>query len=131
MSGTSQVQAFLAPATTAVSATAVVSTGVTLTIPAAGAGLFNYVTYLEITLFATTALTAATTPVLVTTTGITGTPTFSCAFPVAAAGVLVDRIIIQPGVPLKGSAANTALTVVAPVATGAIWRLNAFYYTDV
>jgi hypothetical protein len=125
------VISYPAPATTAISGTAAVSTGVTLTIPAAGAGLFNYVCYLEITLFATAALTAAATPVLVTTTGISGTPTFSFAFPVAAVGQLVDRIIIQPTQPLKGSAANTAITIVAPIATLAIWRLNALYYVDV
>lgn len=131
MSGSTQVVANLAPATTAISATAAVSTGVTITIPAAGAGLFNHLVLLEITLFATAALTAATTPVLVTTTGITGTPTFSLAFPVSAAGALVDRLILPFGVPLRGSAANTAMTIVAPIATLAIWRLNAYYYTDV
>jgi hypothetical protein len=125
------VIAYPAPATTAVSATAIVSTAVTLTIPAAAAGLFNYLCYLEITLFATAAVAPAATPVLVTTTGITGTPTFSLGFPVGAAGVILDRIIVQPTSPLKGSAAATAMTFVAPIATLAIWRLNALYYVDV
>jgi hypothetical protein len=126
------VIAYPVPATNAVSATAAVSTGVTLTIPAAGAGLFNYITHLEITELCSTAIAAGSAaPILVTTTGITGTPTFSLAQPISAVGALIDRIQISFGVPLKGSAANTAATIVAPVSTGVIWRLNAFYYVDV
>jgi hypothetical protein len=125
------VIATVTPATTAVSVTAAASTAATLTLAAGGAGLFIHVCYLEITLFATAALTASATPILVSTTGITGTPTFSFAFPVAGVGQLVDRIIVQPSTPLRGSAANTAMTFVAPIATGAIWRMNALYYLDV
>lgn len=131
MAGT-PVQAYLAPATAAQSATAAVSTGITLTIPAAGAGLFNYLCLAEVSLYVSTSVTGAATPIAVTTTGITGTPSFAvAALTSAVVGTLLDRIIWTPSTPLRGSAANTTMTIVAPVVTGAIWRLNALYYVDV
>lgn len=128
----SAVTAYLAPATTTVSATAAASTAITLTIPAAGAGLYNYITELEISVYCTTAIGAgAATPVSVTSTGITGTPTFKLAAPVGAVGQVLDRLIYTFDPPLRGSAVNTAMTIVAPIYTSALWNLNAAYYTDV
>lgn len=127
----SAVTAYLAPATTTVSATGAANAAVTLTIPAAGAGLFNYITLVEISCYCATAITGAATPVSVTSTGITGAPTFKIAQPTVAVGGLVDRLMYTLSVPIKGSAANTAATIVAPVYTGAIWNINAAYYTDV
>lgn len=131
MAGT-PVQAYLAPATTSVTATGTTGAAVTLTIPSAGAGLFNYLCLVEIGLYVATSYTGAATPVAVTTTGITNTPTFSIAGPTTTnVGQLLDRIIWAPYVPLKGSAAATAMTFVAPIVTNAIWRLNAHYYVDI
>ena len=117
----------LTPATTSVSVTAAISTAATLTLPAAPAGQFIYLVALEITLFAGAVLTAAATPVLITTTGITGTPTFSLNASAMAQGTVEERIF-QFGVGLKGSAAATAMTFVAPLTTNVIWRMNGFYF---
>jgi hypothetical protein len=74
-----------------VSATGASGAAVTLTIPAGGAGIFNYLCYLQIIRFAAALLTAAATPVLVTTTGMTGTPTFSFAADALAQGALSEQ----------------------------------------
>lgn len=119
------------PATATVTGTAAISTGVTLTIPAAGVGLFNYLVALEISLYVSTSVTGAATPVAVTSSGITGTPSYSIASGTSAVvGALLDRLLMQfSGIPLKGSAANTTMVFTAPAVTGAIWRINAYYYT--
>jgi hypothetical protein len=117
----------LTPTTVSLSGTATVGLGVTITIPAAAAGTFNYLLALEINMFAAALLVAAATPVLVTTTGITGTPTFSLEASAQAQGTIVTRIY-QFVPPIKGSAAATAITVVAPAVTNVIWRLNAQYF---
>jgi len=123
------VLSFINPATTVVSTTAAVNTGVTLTIPAT-AGLFNYLVLLEITLFFVTVPTPGSSPQLVTSTGITGTPTFSFSLPAAAIGTVENRIYSFPS-PLKGSAVNTAMTIVCPAQANSIWRVNGYYFTDV
>lgn len=115
-------------ATSTQTGTAASGTGVTLTIAAAGAGIFNYLCFLEITMFAAALLTVAATPVLITTTGITNTPTFSMSAPAMVQGNVEERIY-SFAIPLKGSAANTVLTIVAPATTNIIWRLNATFYT--
>jgi hypothetical protein len=107
--------------------TAGVGAAVTLTIPAAGAGLFNYLTMLQIVRFSTAVLTAAGTPVLVTTTGIIGTPTFSFPADVSSQGVNVEQKF-EFSKPVKGTAANTAMTIVCPTTSLVIWRVNAAFY---
>ena len=122
----------LQPATTAISATAAVTTALTLTVPAAAAGLFNYLVALELTLVVATTVTGAATPIAVTSTGVTGTPTYYLANGTSAVvGALLDRITLTPALPIKGSAAATAMTFVAPSVTGAIWTMRAFYYQDI
>lgn len=110
-----------------VSATGAAAAGVTLTIPSAGAGLFNYLTALQITRFAAAVLTPAATPVLVTTTGIIGTPTFSFPADAAAQGT-VSTQQFDFSKPIKGTATATTMTIVCPVTTGVIWRVNAAFY---
>jgi len=121
------VAAALKAATTAVSATGIAAAGVTLTIPSAGASLFNYLTFLELVAYNTAARTGGVTPVLVASTGISGTPTFE--FSSAGAVGTIERYVYDFNTPLKGSAAATAMTFVAPATTSVIWRINAFYYT--
>ena len=113
-------------ATTVVSATGVAAAAVTLTIPAAPAGLFNYLCFLEISQYATAALTGGATPVLVTSTGLTGTPTFT--FSTALAIGAAERLFYPLGTPVKGSAAATAITIVCPATTSVIWRVNVTYF---
>lgn len=115
------------PADTFVTNTAAISTGVTLTIPAPGAGVFNYLVWFQILLFAGAALTPAAAPVLVTTTGLSGNPIFS--FPNAGAqGVIAGEQKYEGQAPLKAAAAAATITIVAPVLTGGIWRINAAYF---
>ena len=108
--------------------TAAISTAATLTLTAPGAGLFIYLTHLEITMFAGAALTAAATPVLVTTTNLTGSPVFSMNAAAMAQGTVEERIYPFGWPGIKATAAATAVTIVAPLTTSVIWRITAFYY---
>jgi hypothetical protein len=99
---------------------------VTLTLPAAGAGLFHHITRLEVGLYSTAARTGAATPITVTTTNLPGNPAFT--FATAAAIGAMDRLIFEPAKPKRSAAANTATTVVCPAVTGGLWRLNAAYF---
>lgn len=99
----------------------------TLTLPAPGAGLRQYLTYLSINRFATALLTAGATPVAVTTTNLPGSMAFSFAADAAAAGSL-DRWREDFAFPLASSAQNTATTIVCPATTSVIWRVTAGYY---
>jgi hypothetical protein len=111
----------------AVTTTAATGVAATLTIPAAAAGLFHYITYLEISLYATAARTGGATPILVTTTNLPGSPVWD--FDTAQAIGAMIRQQLAFAKPLKSSAAATATTIVAPIATTGIWRITAFYYT--
>lgn len=102
-------------------------TAVTLTIAAPGAGLRQYLTYLAINRFAVALLTAAATPVTVTTTNLPGSLAFSFAADAAAAGSL-DRWREDFAYPIAASAQNTAVTIVCPATTSVIWRVTAGYY---
>jgi len=110
-----------------VTATGTSGAAVTLTLPAAGAGLFHYVTAIDIQLYATAARTGAATPVTVTTTNLPGSPAWH--FPTAQAIGAIDRYDVPLASPIKSSAANTATTIVCPVATSGLWRVNVGYYT--
>lgn len=100
---------------------------VTLTLPAPGAGLRQYVTFLSINRFAAAALTAAAVPVSVSTTNLPGTLAFSLGAEALAQGAL-DRIREDFAMPLVASAQNTAVTIVCPATTSVIWRITAGYY---
>jgi hypothetical protein len=111
----------------AVSVTAAAAAAATLTLPAAGAGLFHYITSLTIDLYSTAARTGVATPIVVTSTNLPGTLnwTFSSAGAIGA----IDRFVVNLTTPLKSSVANTATTVVGPIVTGGLWRINATYFT--
>lgn len=117
--------------TNTVTTTAATGVAATLTIPAAGAGLFTYITSLQIHIYATAARTGAATPVIVTTTNIPGNP----AFTFETAQAIGTNTIIQGfdklTTPLKTTTTNTATTIVAPVATTGIWRITATYFTGI
>lgn len=99
---------------------------VTLTLPAAGAGLFHFIDRIIIQRFAAAALTAAATPVVVTSTNLPGSRAFSVPADAALQGTIATEII-EPARPMRSSAANTATTIVAPIVTGGLWRLTADY----
>ncbi len=114
--------------TLAVTNTAAANTGVTLTLPAAGSGLFHYITHIHISRNATAAL-AGTATLVITTTNLPGSLAWSVGNAMVAGGTQNDVVLALTS-PLKSSAANTATTIVAPAPGAAVlWRLNAFYYT--
>jgi len=115
------------PTTLSVTATGAAGAAVTLTVPAAGAGLFHYFTRIIIQRFATAALTAAAAPVIVTTTNLAGSRQLSFPADAALQGTMYTEEI-SPSQPIKSSTANTATTIVCPVTTGIIWRVTADYY---
>jgi hypothetical protein len=114
----------------AVTNTGAAAAAVTLTLAAPGAGLFQYITRLIVCRFATALLTAAATPVLVTTTNLPGTRVLSFPAEAALQGSMYCEII-SPAAPLKATTANTAVTVVCPATTAVIWRATADYYNGV
>lgn len=113
-------------ATLAVTATGAASAAVTLTIPAV-VGLRHYIDVIKVTRSATAALTASATPVVVTTTNLPGAPALTFGSDVAGIGIDKEGELDFGGAGLAASAVNTATTVVCPVYTGVIWRVNAVY----
>ena len=113
--------------TISLTATGVGAAAVTLTIPAPAAGTFHYISYIEISKVATALLTAAATPVLVTTTNLNGNPTIDFSAGAELAGSAVVRQI-SPSIPLKSAVAATATTIVCPATTAVIWRVSAFWF---
>jgi hypothetical protein len=118
----------LTPSVLAVTATSGTGVAATATLPAV-VGQFHYITTIQIELYATAARTGSATPVSVTSTNLPGSPAWQ--FDTAQAiGNTIRRDMTFSG-PLKSSVVNTATTIVAPVATTGIWRINVFYYTAV
>lgn len=115
------------PSTLAVTVTAAANTGATLTLPAGGAGLFHYITALEITRNATAAL-AGTATLVITSTNLPGSLAWSVGNAMNAGGTQVD-VDRDFSAPLKSSVANTASTIVMPVPGAAVlWRANVYYF---
>lgn len=115
------------PATLGITATAVISTAVTLTLPVAGAGLFHYITYLQFDLYSSAARTGAAAAATVTAANLPGTNVW--LFPTAGAIGTIDRVILGLDTPLRSTVANTVTSFTAAITTGGIWRLNVAYYT--
>lgn len=113
-------------ATLSVTATGAASAAVTLTMPAV-VGLRHYIDRIEVNRSATAALTAAATPVVVTTTNIPGAPALTFGSDAGGIGLDQIRVLEFGGAGMATTTANTATTVVCPVYTGVIWRVNASY----
>lgn len=110
-----------------VTVTAAANTAATITLPAAGAGMFHYITYLSLMRNATGAL-AGTATLIHTTTNLPGTPAWSVGNAMVAGGTQID-VDLQPAFPIKSLLANTATTVVMPAAGAAVLnRGNCAYY---
>ena len=110
-----------------VPATAATGVAATASLPAAGAGLFHYITSISISLYATAARVGSATPVTVTSTNLPGSAAWN--FPTAQAIGAMDRVSPDLVTPIKSLVANTISTVAAPIATTGIWRLNVGYFT--
>jgi hypothetical protein len=120
------------PATLAVSVAGGANAIATLTLPAPGAGLFIYLTYLHVRRVATAAL-AGGALLTVTSTNLPGTPSWrtgnqaSITVSTFDGPVLVDQAFPFP---LKATAVNTAVTIVGPAAGAAVsWHITAHYFT--
>lgn len=115
------------PSTLHITATAAANTAATATLPAAGAGLFHYITNIQLWRNATAALVGSAT-LIHTSTNLPGTPAWSVGNAMAAGGTQCD-LNYAPTTPLKSSVANTATTVVMAAGGAAVLnRVNVSYY---
>jgi hypothetical protein len=116
-----------APSTLFITATGAASAAVTATLPLV-TGLRHIIDEVSVVRSATAALTAAATPVVVTTTNLPGSPALT--FGSDAAGIGLDKELKLPtgSGGLAASAIGTATTIVAPAYTGVIWRINVAYH---
>lgn len=111
----------------AVSITGAASAAVTATLPAVAAA-FHYITAIEITKYVAAALTGAAVPSVVTSTNLPGALAWSVGTAGATVGGIADRLVMSFVKPLKSAALNVATTIVCPLQTNAIWRVNVFYH---
>lgn len=114
------------PASLGVTTTGASGAVVTLTLPAV-AGVFHYITHVEIVAYTALARVGVAAPVLVTSTNIPGGPVWD--FSTAAAIGTTDIKAFDFSTPIRSLSANTATTIVGPATTSIIWRLTVFYYT--
>lgn len=113
-------------ATLMVTTTGAAAAAVTCTLPAV-TGLRHYIDAIRVTRIAAAALTAAATPVLVTTTNLPGAPVLSFPADAAAQGSAYGDLLDFGGAGAASIAISTATTVVCPATTGVIWRVNVAY----
>jgi hypothetical protein len=110
-----------------ISATAAANTGLTVTLPSAGAGLYHYITGIEITRNATAALIGSAT-LVITTTNLPGSRAWSVGNAMALGGTQID-VNITRNCAIKSSVAATATTIVMPApGLAVLWRCNVDYY---
>ena len=115
------------PATLHVTVTAAANTAATATLPAAGVGLFHYITSIQMYRNATAAVVGSAT-LIHTSTNLPGTPAWSVGNAMALGGTQAD-LIYEPGNPLKSLLANTATTLVMAAGGAAVLnRINVSYY---
>ena len=110
-----------------VSGVSAANTAVTLTLPAAGAGLFHYITHLDITR-ATSLAVAGSATLTHTSTNLPGSPQWSVGNALAI-GAHAPDVRIDLSFPMHSSVANTATTIVAPAGgLGVITGINVAYF---
>jgi hypothetical protein len=109
----------------AITATGVSGAAVTLTLPAV-TGLRHLISSLTIIRFAAATLTAAATPVLVTSTNLPGSLVFPIDADAAPIGTSFTWRDNWP-LPLAASAQTAATTIVCPATPSVIWRASAAY----
>lgn len=98
-----------------------------ITLPAAGAGLYHYISWLSIVAYATAATAGAATPVTVTQTNLTGGAgvfTIPTAIPIGE----LREVRVEPARALRSNAANTNTVITCPATTSIIWRVVVYYY---
>lgn len=110
-----------------VSVTAAAAASPAVSLPAAGAGLFHYITRVNIVKYASVAVVGAAAPVVITSTNLPGSVAWTT--PTAMAVGTQYETDVEPSSPIKSSVANTATTIVCPATTSIIWRVTVYYYT--
>lgn len=114
------------PASTVVTAAAAVSTAATATTPTPPAGQYVYVTGVQVTAYATAAITGGAAPTNTASTNLGGLIfTFQTAYS-AAGQTAIESLQATP--PLRGTAPGTAVSITAPLTTNVIWRITISYY---
>lgn len=115
------------PSNLHITATAAANAIATATLPAAGVGMFHYITNINLMRNATAAL-AGTATLIHTSTNLPGSPAWSVGNAMIAGGTQID-LDYTPVTPLKSLVANTATTIVMPAAGAAVLnRINVSYY---
>lgn len=114
------------PTSLLISATAAAGALATATLPAV-AGLRHYIDFIRVTRFASTALTAAAAPVLVTTSNLPGALVIAFPAESAAQGIDIERGLDFGGTGLSALAIGTVSSVTCPATAGVLWRLNVGY----
>ena len=115
------------PSTLGVTVTAAANTAATATLPAAGAGMFHYITSVQMVRNATAALAGGAT-LIHTSTNLPGNPAWSVGNNMIAGGTQVD-LDLQPASPIKSLVANTNTTFVMAAGGAAVLnRINVNYY---
>lgn len=115
------------PSTSMVTITAAANSTATLSTGAIPAGLFVYITHIDITRNATAAL-AGTATLVITTTNFPTAVAWSVGNAMAAGGTQID-VNFDPTTPIKSLTAGTAVTIAMPVPGAAVlWRANMSYY---
>jgi hypothetical protein len=119
------------PATLVVAGSGAANGALTLTLPAAGVGLFHYVTHIYIDRHATALLAGGLTLAATTTNlgGLTWRTGNQASITVATAdGMILTDIDLAH--PIKSAVANTASTIVMPApGLGVLWTGWVAYYT--
>lgn len=116
------------PSTLWITAAAAANTLTTATLPAAGVGMYHYITSIEITR-ASSAAVAGTATLNHTATNLPSSPVWTVGNAIAAGGTEKDVKLEFGTSPLKSSVANTATTITAAAAgAGVIGRVNVSYY---
>ena len=110
-----------------VSAVSAANTAVTLTLPAAGVGLFHYITHIDITRATSFAVVGSAT-LTDTTTNLPGNPQWLLGNALAVGSQAPD-VRIDLSFPMRSSVANTATTIAAPAGgLGVITEINVAYF---
>ena len=100
----------------------------TATLPAAGVGLFHYITSIRLERYMTAVGTASATRNAATTTNLNGLA-FTLPGDAAAQGVQSVPTDFQPITPVRSAVANTATTVATPLVAGTTYLITVVYFT--
>ncbi len=112
-----------------VTATAAVNNSVTCTLPAAGVGLFHYITSIRVSKLYAAVGSANAAGVVITSSNLPGSPSWLTEQAAGALGTCIKVVDEVPGLPIRSLAANANTTIICPAQAQSIWRINVQYYT--